>query len=118
MLFLLILRTAYDHFNSSKCSSHQSTEVIIVILSEKSAILLMADFKKNIRTIRLQLKEYSNTKITFCLSINIYVTGPEKTSLIYTKYTCSYYIYLFFYVFYLKSVSCIEFLRTFYFLHI
>ena len=39
----------------------------------------------------------------------IYVTGPEKTGLIYTKYTHPYYgIYLFFCVCYLNSVSFIE----------
>ena len=43
-----------------------------------------------------------------------YVTRPEKTSLIYTKYTYSYYgIYLFVCVCYTKSVSLIEFLRKF-----
>ena len=42
----------------------------------------------------------------------IYVTGPEKTGLIYTKYTYSYYgAYLFFCVCYPNSVSFIEFLR-------
>ena len=42
----------------------------------------------------------------------IYVTGPEKTGLIYTKYTYSKYgTYLFFCVCYPISVSCIEFLR-------
>ena len=39
----------------------------------------------------------------------IYVTGPGKTGLIYTKYTCSYYgTYLLFHVCYPKSVSFIE----------
>ena len=38
------------------------------------------------------------------------VTGPGKTGLIYTKYTCSYYgKYLLFCICYPKSVSCIEF---------
>ena len=42
----------------------------------------------------------------------IYVTGPEKTGLIYTKYTYLYYgAYLFFCVCYPISVSCIAFLR-------
>ena len=42
----------------------------------------------------------------------IYVTVPEKTGLIYTKYTFSYYgAYLFFRVCYPNSVSFIEFLR-------
>ena len=42
-----------------------------------------------------------------------YVTGPEKTSFIYTKYTYSYYdIYLFLCVYYTKFVSFIEFLRN------
>ena len=40
------------------------------------------------------------------------MTGPEKTGLIYTKYTYLYYgAYLFFRVCYPNSVSCIEFLR-------
>ena len=40
------------------------------------------------------------------------MTGPEKTGLIYTKYTYSYYgAYLFFCVCYPNSVSFIEFLR-------
>ena len=43
-----------------------------------------------------------------------YVTGPEKTGLIYTKYTHPYYgIYLFFCVCYLNFVSFIEILRIF-----
>ena len=43
---------------------------------------------------------------------DVNVTGPEKTGLIYTKYTYSYYgAYLFFCVCYLISVSCIKFLR-------
>ena len=42
----------------------------------------------------------------------VYVTGPEKTGLIYTKYTHPYYgIYLFICVCYLHSVSFIEILR-------
>ena len=44
--------------------------------------------------------------------MTVYVTGPEKTGLIYTKYTHPYYgIYLFFCVCYLNSVSFIEILR-------
>ena len=40
------------------------------------------------------------------------MTGPEKTGLIYTKYTYSYYgAYLLFHVCYPNSVSFIEFLR-------
>ena len=43
---------------------------------------------------------------------DIYVTGPEKTGLIYAKYTHLYYgAYLFLCLCYLISVSCIEFLR-------
>ena len=43
-----------------------------------------------------------------------YVTRPEKTGLIYTKYTHPYYgIYLFLCVCYLNSVSFIEILRIF-----
>ena len=38
------------------------------------------------------------------------VTGPEKTGLIYTKYTYSYYgAYLFFHICYPNSVSFIGF---------
>ena len=43
-----------------------------------------------------------------------YVTGPGKTGLIYTKYTCLYYgTYLLFCKFYLKFVNFIEFLMAF-----
>ena len=43
---------------------------------------------------------------------NQYVTGPEKTGLIYTKHTRSHFAaYLFFCVCYSISVSCIEFFR-------
>ena len=39
------------------------------------------------------------------------MTGPEKTGLIYTKYTCSHFgAYLFFCVCYAIYVSCIEFI--------
>ena len=45
--------------------------------------------------------------------ISIYVTGPEKTGLIYTKYTYSYYgAFLFFCVCYPNSISFIEYLRS------
>ena len=41
------------------------------------------------------------------------MTGPEKTGLIYTKYTRSHFdAYLFFCVCYSISVSCIAFLRN------
>ena len=41
---------------------------------------------------------------------NTYVTGPGKTGLIYTKYTCLYYgKYLLFCMCYPQSVNCIEF---------
>ena len=44
----------------------------------------------------------------------MYVTGPEKTCLIYTKYTCSYYgTYILFFINHAKSVSFIEFLMDF-----
>ena len=47
-----------------------------------------------------------------CTVVSVYATGPEKTDLIYTKYTYSYYdAYLSFHVCYPISVSCIEFLR-------
>ena len=50
--------------------------------------------------------------ISIVNTILIYVTGPEKTGLIYTKYTYLYYgAYLFFCVRYAISVNCIEFLR-------
>ena len=46
------------------------------------------------------------------LFLLIYVTGPEKTGLIYTKYTYSHYgAYLFCCVRYPNSISFIEFLR-------
>ena len=45
---------------------------------------------------------------------SVYMTGPEKTGLIYTKYTCLYYgTYLLFCMCYAKSVSFIEFLMDF-----
>ena len=45
---------------------------------------------------------------------SIIVTGPEKTGLIYAKYTHSYYsVYLFLCSCYLISVSFIKFLRIF-----
>ena len=48
------------------------------------------------------------------ICIAIYVTGPGKTGLIYTKYTCLYYnMYLFFCMCYPKSVYFIEFLMDF-----
>ena len=44
----------------------------------------------------------------------LYVTGPVKTGLIYTKYTCLYYTtYLLFCKRYPKSVNFIEFLMDF-----
>ena len=47
-------------------------------------------------------------------SLSILVTGPEKTGLIYTKYTHSHFAaYLFFCVCYSISVSYIEFCRIF-----
>ena len=40
------------------------------------------------------------------------MTGPEKTGLIYPKYTCSYYgIYLLIYMRYAKSLNLIEILK-------
>ena len=40
-----------------------------------------------------------------------YVTGPEKTGLIYTKYTCSYYgNYILLFISFTKSVTFIEFI--------
>ena len=47
-------------------------------------------------------------------SDTIYVTRPEKTGLIYTKYTCSYYgTYLLFCMCYTKSVSFVALLMDF-----
>ena len=44
----------------------------------------------------------------------IYVTGPGKTGLIHTKYTCLYYgTYLLFCMCYPRSVNFIEFLKDF-----
>ena len=44
----------------------------------------------------------------------IYVTGPGKTGLIYTKYNCLYYVtYLLFCMRYPKSVNFIKFLMDF-----
>ena len=46
--------------------------------------------------------------------IYIYVTRPEKTGLIYIKYSYSYYgAYLLFYTLYLNSVNFDEQLRVF-----
>ena len=43
------------------------------------------------------------------LRVCTYVTGPGKTGLIYTKYTCSYYgMYLLFCICYPQSVTFIE----------
>ena len=45
--------------------------------------------------------------------VSQYVTGPEKTGLIYIKYTYSYYgAYLSFYTLYFNSVSFNEQLRV------
>ena len=47
-----------------------------------------------------------------CMGLEPFVTGPEKTGLIYTKYIYSYYgAYLFFCARYAISVNCIEFLK-------
>ena len=46
------------------------------------------------------------------LYLALNVTGPEKTGLIYIKYTCSYYgAYLSFYTLYFNSVNFNEQLR-------
>ena len=50
----------------------------------------------------------------YCCSVATYVTGPEKTGLIYIKYTSSYYgTYLLFCIGYTQCVSFIEFLMEF-----
>ena len=49
-----------------------------------------------------------------CVGVCVYVTGPGKTGLIYTKYTCLYYgTYLLFCMSYPDSVNFIEFLMNF-----
>ena len=54
-----------------------------------------------------------NGKFT-CILNSLYVTGPEKTGLMYTKYTYSNYgAYLSFYTLYLNSVNFNEQLRIF-----
>ena len=63
-----------------------------------------------------QIKFYVQKRLVFADSVTyrctLNVTGPEKTGLIYTKYTYSYYVaYLFFCVCYPNSISFIEFLR-------
>ena len=64
--------------------------------------------RENFNTIKNQRQK------TFAVPLSLYVTGPEKTGLIYTKYTYSYYgAYLFFRVCYPNSVSFIEFLRIY-----
>ena len=55
---------------------------------------------------------YDNESALVSNDCSTFVTGPEKTGLIYTKYTYSYYgVYLFFCVCYPNSVSFIEFFR-------
>ena len=50
----------------------------------------------------------------YSFHIAIYVTGPGKTGLIYTKHTCLYYgIYLLFCMCYPESVNFIAFLMDF-----
>ena len=47
-------------------------------------------------------------------AFSVYVTGPRKIGLIYTKYTCLYYgTYRLFCMCYPKSVNFIEFLMDF-----
>ena len=61
-------------------------------------------------------KIYINIYIHTCthIYVYVYVTGPGKTGLIYTKYTCLYYgTYLLFCMCYPKSVNFIEFLMNF-----
>ena len=58
---------------------------------------------------------YYSLKKEFYIYIYVCVTGPGKTGLIYTKYTCLYYgTYLPFCMCYPKSVSFIAFLMDFY----
>ena len=55
----------------------------------------------------------STSVLTLVLTV-VYVTGPGKTGLMYTKYTCLYYgTYLLFCICYRKSVNVIEFLSDF-----
>ena len=52
--------------------------------------------------------------LVFAISSPVHVTGPEKTGLIYIKYTYSYYgPYLSFYTLYLNSVNFNKQLRIF-----
>ena len=58
---------------------------------------------------------FSNRVINDWNSLPQFVTGHEKTGLIYIKYTYSYYgAYLSFYTLYLNSVNFNEQLRIFY----
>ena len=51
---------------------------------------------------------------SICIQDIPYVTGPRKTGLIYTKYTCSYYAtYLLFCMCYPKAISFIELFMDF-----
>ena len=64
----------------------------------------------------LTLRKACNTmlievSIYIYVYVYVYMTGPEKTSLIYTKYTWLYYdTYLIFWICYSHSVSFIDFL--------
>ena len=59
----------------------------------------------------MQNQKETYLQYAFCIIYNRYY-GPEKTGLIYTKYTYSYYgAYLFFCICYPNSVDFIEFLR-------
>ena len=62
---------------------------------------------------RRWLQSY-NKAVFFLFQVTLLVTGPGKTGLIYTKYSCLYYdAYLLFYMCYPKSVNFIEFLMDF-----
>ena len=67
-----------------------------------------------ISALPLRVTGYSSSDHVKLVIPLIYVTGPEKTGLIYIKYTYSYYgAYLSFYTLYLHFVNFNEQLRNF-----
>ena len=79
-----------------------------MIIYSCNNILLTMDVKLSLDITYYDLHTFFQS---VCIYIYIYVTGPGKTGLIYTKYTCLYYgMYLLFCMCYPKSVNCIKFL--------
>ena len=73
------------------------------------------DYGDNTAAAQTLLGGLTWTALTCSAGVIGYVTGSEKTGLIYIKYTCPYYgIYLLFCVCYLNSISFIDFLRILY----